>query len=362
MNIYDYINNYGKYKLDEEKLNLVDKVLFSYLSYINFKGIVSDKPISIKDAAEMYQKNHEKDEVNIIAVKDAIKILMNMKDTNRYKDCLLFNYVYEGTKKLQFGALCIEYLKNKVYVSFEGTDQLISGWKEDLVLAYETMTLSHKKAIKYLNKCFTFANKELIIAGHSKGGNLALVASMYANPLVKKQITEINNIDGPGLLDSEFQSKEFKKVLPKYKHIIPDNSLIGMCLNNKNEIIIKTTIGAPISHFITFWEIKDDKFVDSELSPYSDELRKDLLDWLNKTQKEDIRKLTINFQNIFESAGINSLIDLKIKKTMIFKLIEESKNVEPKAKEILADLIKIIIKSVGDTYISEIKTKIKDYV
>ena len=98
------------------------------------------------------------------------------------------------------------------------------------------------------------------------------------------------------------------------------------------------------------------------LSPYSKELRNDILDWLKVTHKNDIRKLAKNFQNIFESAGIDSLIDIKKKKRIIFDLIEESKNMDPEAKNVLINFMKIFIKSIGDTYITEMKTKIKDYV
>lgn len=362
MNIYNYIDNYGIYSFDEKEINLVDKVIFSFLSYVNFQGIVKNDKITINEAGRMHLGLHKLDEVNIIAVKEANKLLRYIKDTIRYKDCILYNYVYEGTEHLQFSAICIEFQKNKVYVSYEGTDQLISGWKEDIVLAYRTNTLSHKKAIRYLNKHFTFTNKQLIVGGHSKGGNLALIASMYANFLVRSQIKEIQNVDGPGLLDQEFYSHEFKRILDRYKHIIPDNSFVGMLLNNTNEIVIKTNTNGPITHNIAYWEIKNDKFVFNELSPYSDELRKDILKWLTATHKNDIRKLAKNFQNIFESAGIDSLIDIKKKKRLIFNLIEESRNMEPEAKRVLINFLKMVIKSFGDTYIDGIKTKIKDYV
>lgn len=362
MNIYNYIDDFGIYTFEEKPINLIDKVIFSFLSYVNFAGIVDYNKITIKEAGRIHLGIHKLNEVNIIALKEANKLLRYIKDTKRYKDCLLYNYVYEGTEQLQFSAICIEFQKNKVFVSYEGTDQLISGWKEDIVLAYRTNTLSHRKAIKYINKYFTFSNKQLIVGGHSKGGNLALIASMYGNFLVRSQIKEILNVDGPGLLDQEFYSREFKRILPRYKHIIPDNSLVGMLLNNTNEIVVKTTTNGPITHNIAYWEINKDKFVLNELSHYSEELRKDILKWLSVTHKNDIRKLANNFQNIFESAGIDSLIDIKKKKRLIFELIEESKNMAPEAKRVLINFIKMVIKSYGDTYIEEVKNKIKDYV
>ena len=40
---------------------------------------------------------------------------------------------------------------------------------------------AQKRAISYLNRHFTFGHAPLIVGGHSKGGHLALVGSMYAN-------------------------------------------------------------------------------------------------------------------------------------------------------------------------------------
>ena len=48
MNIYDYVDNYGIYTFDEKPITLVDKVIFSFLSYVNFQGIVKYNKITIK--------------------------------------------------------------------------------------------------------------------------------------------------------------------------------------------------------------------------------------------------------------------------------------------------------------------------
>ena len=321
MNLYDYLDNYGMYTFDEKEINEIDKVIFSFISYVDFRGIVKHNKITIKEAGRMHLGLHKIDAVNIIAVKEANKLLRHLKDTKRFKDCLLYNYIYEGTEKLQFGAIC-----------------------------------------KYINRLFTFSKKELIVGGHSKGGNLALVASMHANIFVRSQIKEIDNVDGPGLLAQEFYSEEFKRILPKYKHIIPDNSFVGMLLNNTNETVIKTTTKGPITHSIAYWKVKDDKFVLNDLSPYSIELRKDILDWLSTTHKNDIRKLAKNFQNIFDAAEIDSLIDIKNKRRKIFELIEESRTMDREAKIVLIGFIKMVIKSFGDTYIDEIKNKVRNYI
>lgn len=239
MNLYEYIDNYGIYTFEEKPFNEVDSMIFSFLSYADFNQIVGKRKVSLKDVGRMHLGIHNKKEKNIIAVKEGNKILNYMKDTNRYKNCALFRHEYVGTNDIQFCAISIEYQKNKVYVSYEGTDQLISGWKENLLLGFNFPTDTHKKAIKYLNHYYTLGFKKIIVGGHSKGGNLALVASMCCNPLVRSKIQTIYNFDGPGLLDKEFRSKNFKRILPKYAHIIPDDSIVGILLHNQKDTVVK---------------------------------------------------------------------------------------------------------------------------
>ena len=88
MNIYDYLDNYGMYTFEEKPINLVDKVIFSFISYVDFRGIVKNKKITIKEAGRMHLGLHKLEEVNIIAVKEANKLLRHLKDTNRFKNCL----------------------------------------------------------------------------------------------------------------------------------------------------------------------------------------------------------------------------------------------------------------------------------
>ena len=162
MDIYKYVDEYGKYTFDEKKINQVDKVIFSFLSYANLEKVMeNNKVLTISEAGKEYLQLHPGKDINIIAVKEGNKLLKYIRNTNRYKDCLLYNYEYIGNSDVQFGVVSIEYQPNKVYVSFEGTDSLFSGWKEDFILGYKFPTKSHKMAIKYLNKHFiSFCSSE----------------------------------------------------------------------------------------------------------------------------------------------------------------------------------------------------------
>ena len=355
MNIYDYIDEYGIYSFNEKVFNEVDAVIFSFLSYVDFSNILDHGKHTIKEIGRMHLGLHHRNEDNIIAVTDATKILTYLKDSKRYKDCIVFNHEYVGNKKVQFGAISIEYLPGKVFVSFEGTDELFSGWIEDFMLSYEFPTASHKLAINYLNKHYTFSLKELIIGGHSKGGNLALVAGMYANAFVRAKIKTIYNCDGPGLLEKEFNSSKYQRILPKYIHIIPEYSVVGIILNHSKDSVIKSSVKGLLAHDIIYWQINRNKFERANLSNQSIEMDNDIQKWLAKYNKQDKRVFADNLNYILYRSDIQSLLDLKNEKKKILDLIKESKEMDASTKKMITDLIAILLKSVKTTREIEVK-------
>ena len=136
MNMYDYIDQYGIYSFSEKEINEVDCVIFSFISYADFTSVFEDTDsLTIQEAARKHLGLYPNKDKNVIAVKEGNKLLRYMKDTIRYKDCKLFNYEYVVDNDIQFGVLSIEYLKNHVYVSYEGTNQEFSGWKENFMLS-----------------------------------------------------------------------------------------------------------------------------------------------------------------------------------------------------------------------------------
>ena len=355
MNMYDYVDEYGIYDFDELEFNEVDSAIFSFLSYANLSEIIDNNNITINLAGRIHFGIYKGSDRNIIAVKEANKLLRYIKDTKRYRNCILSNYVYVGNRDVQFGALSIEYKKNCVFVSFEGTNELFSGWKENFILGYEFPTKSHKMAIEYLNKFYTYNLKKLIVGGHSKGGNLALVASMYANFIVRSKIMKIYNLDGPGLLDREFNSKQFKRILPKYIHIMPECSIIGLLFNHTNDYIVKTSIDDVLAHNIYYWQIEKNAFIKSELTPLSKELDKEIKKWFDTFKKEDKIDFINNFQIILDRAGIDSLLDLKTEFKNVVNLVYESKDINDNNKKILIDLFKLIIKCISNVKKEELK-------
>ena len=349
MTIYDYIDTYGIYTFDEKEFNEVDSVIFSFLSYVNFDCIVENKKVLLRDVGRMHLGLHKKGEKNVIAVKEANKLLNYMKDTNRFRDCLLSHYVYEADSETQFGVISIEYQKGSVYVSYEGTDQMISGWKDNLLLSYSFPTASHKKAIEYLNKYYTFSFKKIIVGGHSRGGNFAMVAAMGCNLLVKSKIKAVYNMDGPGLLDGEFRSKAFKKILPKYHHIIPSECIVGIILYNANDQVVHSTITGPLAHSIAYWEVEGDHFKKGKLSSFSKSLHKGLLSYIDSYSREELKMIIRNLDKVCQRAKVTSLLEFKEDPRKIIDFIRSSTSLDMESRNMIYDLLNVVIRAIGDS-------------
>lgn len=355
MNIYDYIDEYGIYSFAEKEFNEVDGAIFSFLSYADFSNIFETRKMTIQEIGRKHFGMHPGKDKNIIAVREGNRILRYIKDTKRYKDCIMYNYVYEATNDIQFGVIAIEYKKNEVYISYEGTDEMISGWKENLLLSYQFPTKSHHKAISYLNKNFTFSRKSLILGGHSKGGNLALVAGMYANFFVQKRIKHIYNFDGPGLLEEAFKSKQYQNILNKYTHILPDFSVVGLLLNNSNDKVVKSTNKTILSHDIVYWLIEKDSFKASKLSTFSKQLNKEIDKWLSNYSNEERAAFVDDLDEICTKAHVTSFLDFTNSHRKIIDLIYESKDLDSNSRKILMEFIIILIKCINNNTQAEIK-------
>lgn len=345
--IVDYVKKYGNFSFEEEEFNDIDNVIFSLISYVNFTGIISPngKPITLKEAADRYFSTYSKKDIksNIFSIKSAIGLFELIKDYDRYKNVELYNYIYSGNVNKQFSALSIRINKGFIYVSFEGTDELISGWKEDFELSYMFPIPAHEEAINYLNNTIKLSDKKVIIGGHSKGGNLALVASMYCSFWIRNKIIKIYSNDGPGLLEEELQSRKLKKVKSKYIHLIPDYSIVGVLLGNFNNEVISSSKKGILAHDALNWKVEGTHFVSSTLDDSSQDLS-DILDkWLSEYNFEQRMIFVQELFELFERNEIYTLLDIKKKGfRFVIDIIKNSKEFDSITKEMLKQLITLV--------------------
>ena len=113
-----------------------------------------------------------------------------MAETKRFSNVKLRCYVNEirDEEQFQFSAVCVELPDDSLYVAFRGTDNTITGWREDFNMGYLSETPGQLRAVEYLNRAVTDKKQRVRVGGHSKGGNFAVYASVKCDPQIQNQI------------------------------------------------------------------------------------------------------------------------------------------------------------------------------
>ena len=347
MTIIDYLNKYGDTSFFEFKFNNIDNLILSQLSYLKWSGIVPslyEKGIKLEEASRKYFQKYSQDEINnswflISKISNMLKILGKSR---RYQNAILYSYVSIIDKNMQFGALSIKLDDNSVYVSFEGTDDTMSGWKEDFEMACNYPVPSQKLAIKYLNRVIKFSDSFVRIGGHSKGGNLAICAGMGCHFYIRGKIKEIYNNDGPGFLKEQVLSYKYERISKKIIMFVPKQSIIGMLMfHNTDYKVIRSNGLGILAHDVFNWQVDDNDFIYDEISYRSRKLQRNINRYLDKLSMEERQKVVEAIFSIFEDNDIKFTNEIKFNK--IFDMFKSLANIDKKVRREIYQLLKIII-------------------
>ncbi len=167
--------------------------------------------------------------------------------------------VFEADPAVQFAALTLRMPDGTAIVLFRGTDDSVIGWKEDLDILVKKGMPSHQLAVEYLEKAASENDGEIIVCGHSKGGNLALYAALACKDETRERLRTVYNIEGPGFHNYDWYStKPYLDILPKYEHLVPTSSFVGMMLAHDNDFkVVKNAMHlGPLQHDLSFWQIE----------------------------------------------------------------------------------------------------------
>lgn len=340
-NLFNYVQEYGDINFKDKEFNDIDNLVFSQLSYLDFSNTnINNGKYTLEYIGLEYLNTNKYQEIKKlgIAQKDAYKLLRIVITKKRYQNIILSGYIYNTSKDKQFSAITFKISSRLKYICFEGTDELVSGWKEDGELACFFPIPSHIEAINYVNRNVKIFGPNIIIGGHSKGGNLALVAGMFMQKYKKFKVKKVYSNDGPGLRKKEFESKEYKRIKRKYIHIVPNSSIVGVLLRNDTYKVIKSTKNNIFSHAIATWVIEDDKLVPSELSERSKRLEKSIISWLDMHDDKQRVRVIHNLFKVLEDADITVLMNATKVKNII-KIIHNIKNIDKQTKELTKDLL-----------------------
>ena len=197
-NLMDYLDWRGVLTFRAAPFNEVDNLILAQLVYVEFAGIVpapgEEGTITVKEACELFFAAHDRKEImeRVSMTKTAAFVLEKMAQTERFCNAQLFGYINDISKEeqSQFSVVCVR--------------------------------LGQLKAVDYLNHMVKEDWKKIRVGGHSKGGNLSVYASVKCDRNIQKRIVKVYSNDGPGFSEEMIQSKEYQRMLPKIKTILPE--------------------------------------------------------------------------------------------------------------------------------------------
>lgn len=346
-NIKDYLKYYKNESFATYPFNEIDNILFAQLSYIDWTNIVpvDRNQVSLGTAIEQYLSLEHTVDLNQEFFDSIIYNLKEIKDSLRYKDCKLSYYRKVIDSKKQFGALCIHFSHRTVYISFQGTDNSMSGWKENFEMSYKFPVPAQEAAVEYINDTISWNDTTIYLGGHSKGGNLAMVAYMYCKKFVKGRIKAIFNNDGPGLMKENTSSSEYEEMISKLKMFIPEDSLVGRLLVvSPNYVVVKSENRLIMQHNCNSWECFGTFFVRGELTKHSNRISKRIQNLVENSTSSEKEIIISSLFDVFEKHNItdvNQLLNMDLK--MFSTIFNEMKNTNPEIRKIYLESLKKLL-------------------
>lgn len=264
----DFIKKYGDKTFSELPFTDVDNLLLCEIFYMPFEKVLykgfNDKPVLFSDACKkVFAYNGYKHISPGFLMNNYIsQKMMALAETVRYKDVKVYacESVFGTEPAVQFAAMTFILPDDTKVVIYRGTDDTWVGWKEDLDIYTKKGIPSHKLCVDYLERVAKdFPDGDIIICGHSKGGNVALHSALYCDESVRNRIERVYNNDGPGFYSYNYiESKPYNEIINKYRHFVPDCSFVGMLLVHDDDYIpVKSTrLLGMLQHDLATWKIK----------------------------------------------------------------------------------------------------------
>ncbi len=361
-NLFDYLEWRGDITFDNSPVNEVDCLMFSWVSYVDFKNIVPEEfahGITLKKASKLFLEKFNLEKIlaeSLSFTRTSGLALKKCAVSDRFSKVKLIGYrnVIDYTNDSQFSAVTVQIDPRTSVVVFRGTDDSIVGWKEDFNMCFMAQVPAQKKALEYLEEAAAKTKGDLYICGHSKGGNLAIYAACNAKTRVRNRIVKIYNYDGPGFGDETILGPSASEIFAKTESYTPNESIVGMLLNHVgNYTVIRSTQRNIMQHDAASWMVLGKHFVTAdeveEASKVFDETMKN---WLKQMSKDERESVIDAIFKILSANEAKSTMDISAD---MFKsatgMLKEYNNLSKESRNMLKKFAGIFIKEGTDSII-----------
>lgn len=339
-NYLDYLRFRGDLSIKQDPLNPIDSAILSALVYLPLDDIMKYRQsVPIGEVARLLLDNplYRVDDLPEIE-KTLLELL---RRSPRFSSARITNWEtkFNYNPAIQFAAMTVLFENKTAYIVFRGTDTTMVGWNEDMVMSYAPTINGQFLATLYLKQMSAkYPKRKLFVAGHSKGGNLAIFAATHLSMKIQERISYVYNLDGPGFEKNLLQNKRYKNIQHKILTFIPQGSIFGRMLDhNEPHIIVKSsTRNLLAQHVPDTWDIGRTNFIEMpEVTNGSIFIDKTLRRWVEEVPRSRRKLLWKAIFEAFEKADITDLSQLtdgKIQSAISFT--KAFRGLDPKTKKL----------------------------
>ena len=349
--IFDYLKEVTYDSIYDRPFKELDVLALTELTYLPFGHIVPQGdttgiPVRLSDAMELINRT-----TDFIVSNQHLQLVDDLATSKRFKNIKLLNYVdeYDPDVQKQFAAMTYRLSLDVYLVVFRGTDDTLIGWKEDFHMTYMDHVPAQKRAASYLqNVMKEFPKGRFLVAGHSKGGNLATYACSYLPDSLFERVDAIYCYDAPGLNKAIIETEGYQRVAHLIHRFVPQGSIVGMMLEvpEPATIVKSRAFGGFAQHDAFTWMVEKDTFVTlDQTSPDSQQTDETLKQWVREVPDSQLKKFFDTFFGLFLDAGITSINDLMDLKNFskIKEIFQNAQDLDPTEREMLERLAKQLI-------------------
>ena len=349
--IFDYLDHVTYDSIYDRPFKELDVLALTELTYLPFDRIVpqgdtTNIEVRLSDATDLVDRI-----TDFIVTDQHLQLVDSLATSKRFKNIKLLNYVdeYDPDVQKQFAAMTYRLTMDVYLVVFRGTDDTLIGWKEDFHMTYMDHIPAQRRAASYLQHVMKeFPKGRFMVAGHSKGGNLAAYACSYLPDQLSEQVDAIFCYDAPGLNKSIIKTEGYQRIAHLIHRYVPQGSIVGMMLEVPEPAkIVKTrAFGGFAQHDAFTWMVEKDGFVTlDQTSPDSQQMDQTLKQWVQEVPDSQLKKFFDTFFGLFLDAGVTSINDLMNLKNFskIKDIFQNTQDLDPTEREMLERLAKQLI-------------------
>lgn len=312
--IMDYAQSFGNTRFTTRGFHALDALILSQLAYLPLENTEADKtPVPLSQVKALLKDIKPRMPVEFM-LRYQLEMLALISDTRRFGNLPLDNFVdiIEPDNNLQFSATSFHLPGPLTVVAFRGTDLSLAGWQEDFHITFDSPVLAQRKAADYLQNAAAQNPGQIMVCGHSKGGNLAVYAAAFCGEEVQSRIKRIFSFDAPGQTQGVLATKEYQSIRQRIRTYLPQRTLVGVMLNQTRPYtVVACDAGGIHQHNPFHWQVEGGAFVKRKaLSAQSQFLDKTINGWMSAMSKEERKQLTEAVFSVLEAPGADGFDEL----------------------------------------------------